>query len=185
MKITIDEVIDKFEEVILSFSIILMAVILVANVLCRTFLNFSLGFAEEIGQFLVIINTFMGISYTAKKARHINMSAIFDMVPKRMKKIMIIIVSAFTSAALFYLGYLAVSYTSKVFELGRVSPALRIPMWIYLIFVPIGFLSSGLQYARNAYVNIKEKDIYLSNEIKLDDETGEKVYLQEQKGGES
>lgn len=116
----------------------------------------------------MIVSTFMGISYGAKRARHISMSAVFDLVPERMKKIFILIISAFTSATMFYLAYLATLYTHKVYALGRVSPALRVPMWLFIIFVPIGYITAGIQYARNFHKNLTAKEVYLSEQVKLE-----------------
>ncbi|WP_227764789.1 TRAP transporter small permease [Zhaonella formicivorans] len=169
----IDKVIDQFEEFVLSASIILMAIILIVNVFFRTVLNSSLTFAEEVGQFLVIVNTFMGISYCAKKARHINMSAVFDLVPLKVKKIFMLVISSLTSVSMFYLAYLAMQYVQKVAMLGRVSPALRIPMEYFFIFVPLGFFTAGIQYARNFIKNIREKDVYLSDQRKFESAGGE------------
>lgn len=166
--------IDRVEEVAISFSIIFMAIVLIGNVIARTVLNHSWTFAEEIGQFMVIINVFMGISYAAKRARHINMSAFFDIAPPRVQKIMMLIISAGTSLSMFYVGYLGTNYVLRVYELARVSPALRIPMWIMLLFVPLGFLTAGIQYARNFVKNIREEDIYIGEMVKIgEDRTGE------------
>ncbi|PAB59242.1 TRAP transporter permease DctQ [Anaeromicrobium sediminis] len=155
---------SKIEEAILSYSIIIMAIILIGNVFSRSVLNRSWTFAEELGQSLVIIVTFTGISYGAKKARHINMSALFDVIPVRGKKIFMYVISSVTSISMFYLAYLASIYVMKVKTLGRVTPALRIPIYLVYLIVPIGFFLGGIQYARNFWINVKEKEVYLSTE---------------------
>lgn len=161
-----DRVVSKFEETILSFSVILMALILIGNVVSRSLFNVSWTFAEEVGQALVIIVTFMGIGYGAKKARHINMSAVFDLLPNKYKKIFMYIISIGTSVSMFYLTYLAGMYTLKVYTLERITPALGIPMYLIVGFVPVGFLLGGIQYARNFIINVKEQEVYLSTEKK-------------------
>ena len=62
----VDEMISKIEELFLSFSIILMAAILIGGVFARVVLNSSLTFTEEVGQILNIIVTFFGIGYCAR-----------------------------------------------------------------------------------------------------------------------
>lgn len=176
-RFSLDRIMDRLEEIILSYSIILMSILLILNVFFRVVLNNSLTFAEETGQFLVIVNTFMGISYCAKKARHINMSAIFDLMPMRIKKIFILIIHSGTSVMMFYLAYLATRYIYGIYLIGRVSPALRIPMWLFLIFVPLGFFTAGIQYARNFVKNVREKEVYLSDRKKLETGGGEGSWL--------
>jgi TRAP-type C4-dicarboxylate transport system permease small subunit len=159
-----NKTLSKFEEIILSYSIILMAVVLIGSVISRSLFNRSWTFAEEVGQSLVIITTFMGIGYAAKKAKHINMSAIFDLVNDKYKKMFMYVISSVTSISMFYLTYLGFQYVQKVQQLGRVTPALRIPIYLIIIIVPIGFLLGAIEYARTFMINIKEKDIYLSSE---------------------
>lgn len=159
-----DKTLSKFEEVILSYSVIIMAIILIGSVISRSVFNRSWTFSEEVGQALVIVVTFMGIGYGAKKARHINMSAVFDLLNDKYKKIFMYIISSFTSIAMLYLSYLGLQYTLKVQSLGRVTAALRIPVYLIVAVVPIGFLLGSIEYARIFIKNVKEKEVYISTE---------------------
>ncbi len=74
----VDVVFAWVEERILVFSILFMAVILIANVISRNFFNSSINASEEISQFLVVLATFLGTSYAARKGLHIRMSILND-----------------------------------------------------------------------------------------------------------
>lgn len=161
---SIDKIVEKIEEAILGYSVLLMAFILIGSVLSRTLLNSSWTFAEEVGQTLTIIVTFLGIGYAAKKAKHITMSAVFDLMNEKGKKLFQLITSSVTSLCLFYLTYLGIKYTIKVFQLGRVTPSLRIPMYLIMASVPLGFLLGAIEYARTFVKNIREKDVYVSTQ---------------------
>lgn len=160
--------ITRFEEFVLSYSILLMAFILIGSVLSRTFLNSSWTFAEEVGQSLTIIVTFMGVGYCAKKANHITMSAVFDLLNPKFKKIFMIIISGVSTVMMLYIAYISLQYTMKVLELGRVTPSLRIPMYLIIAIVPIGFVLGAIEYARTFILNITKKQLYLSTEVVLD-----------------
>ena len=159
-----DKIVEKVEEAILGYSVLLMAFVLIGSVLSRTLLNSSWTFAEEVGQTLTIIVTFLGIGYAAKKAKHITMSAIFDLVGEKGKKVFQLIITSVTSLCLFYFAYLGLMYTMKVFELGRVTPSLRIPMYLIMAAVPLGFLLGAIEYARTFIKNIREKDVFISTQ---------------------
>lgn len=160
----VDEMISKIEELFLSYSIIFMAIILIGGVFARAVLNSSLTFTEEVGQILNIIVTFFGIGYCARQARHISMSVVYDIVNKKGKKIMMCIISLLTAIIMFYLAYLSIYYVTSVLQLGRVTAALRIPMWITYIPIPLGFLLGGAEYFRTFLINIKNKDeIFISS----------------------
>lgn len=160
--------ITRFEEFVLSYSILLMAFILIGSVLSRTFLNSSWTFAEEVGQSLTIIVTFMGVGYCAKKASHITMSAVFDLLNPKFKKIFMIVISGFSTLMMLYIALISFQYTMKVLELGRVTPSLRIPMYLIIAIVPIGFILGALEYGRTFILNVTKKQLYLSTEVVLD-----------------
>lgn len=170
-----DKYISKIEEGILSSSIILMAIILIGSVISRSLFNKSWTFSEEVGQALVIIVTFIGIGYGARKARHISMSAVFDLLSEKYKKIFMYVISSFTSIAMFYISFLGFQYVQRVRDLGRVTPALRIPMYLIFLAVPIGFFLGGIEYARTFIINIKKKEVYISSEKTIRDDSEELI----------
>lgn len=167
--------ITRCEEFILSYSVILMAIVLVGSVISRKVFNHSLSFSEEAGQTLTLIVTFLGIGYAAKKAKHITMSAIYDLVSDKYKKILTTIITGGTSIAMFYICYYGMLYTIKVHELGRVSPSMRIPMYLIVAVVPIGFFLGAIEYGRTFIKNLKEKEIWISTEETIRDYNNEKA----------
>lgn len=181
---SLDKVVEKIEEAILGYSILIMAFVLIGSVLSRTLLNSSWTFAEEVGQTLTIIVTFVGIGYAAKKAKHITMSAIFDLMSEKGKKGFELIISSITSLCLFYLSYLGLQYTMKVYELGRVTPSLRIPMYLIMAFVPLGFLLGAIEYGRTFIKNLRNKDVYVSTQ-KTINQIGEAYEYSKESSGES
>ncbi len=162
----LDTFLLKLEEFILSYSIILIAIMVVGNVFNRAIFGSSWSFASEISKFAVFLATFMGIGYAARSGRHISMSAFFDMAPYKVKKGLIIFVNLGSALILFLLTYYAYQYLMSVYHSGRVTSALQIPVYIMISFVPFGLFLGGLQFLRNAWINVKEKEVYLGTEQK-------------------
>lgn len=163
-----DRIISKIEEFVLAYSVIVMAILLIISVIMRTVFNQSLTFSEEIGQSLLIIVSFFGISYTAKKGRHITMSIFFDMVSNKNKKVMMYLTSLVSTIIMLYIAYLAGKYAMSTYDLGRVTPALSIPIYLIYIFVPVGMLFGAFEYLRTFILNLKNKDyLYLTTEIRV------------------
>ncbi|TPE68315.1 TRAP transporter small permease [Halalkalibacterium halodurans] len=162
----LDRAIMKLEEIILSWSIIMIAVMIVGNVLSRTFFGTSWSFHQEVSQFAVIIATFMGISYAARKGRHISMSAFYDLAPFKIRKALSIFIPALTAIILFTFAYFAYHYMISVYHTSRVTTALQVPAYLMSVFIPVGFTLGGIQFLRNMWINIKEKDVYLAMDRK-------------------
>jgi TRAP-type C4-dicarboxylate transport system permease small subunit len=163
-----NKTLSRFEEFVLSYSVIAMAILLIVGVFMRTVMNSSLTFSEEIASALLILVSFFGLGYCARKGRHITMSIVFDMVSNKYKKLFMIVISFVSAIATSYITFLAVKYVLSVQKLGRVTPALQIPIYLIYAVVPLGFLLATIEYIRSFIFNIKDKDnFYLTSEIKL------------------
>ncbi|QNO14711.1 TRAP transporter small permease [Alkalicella caledoniensis] len=161
----VDQILSKLEAFILSFGVIAMSLLLIGNVIMRAVFNNSWSFAEEIGQFMVVVVTFVGISYATRKGKHIRMTAIYDMSSFKVKKILTLIVSFVTMVVMFYFAYLGLRYTLMVASRGRVTPALEWARYVVVMFFPIGFFMGGVQNLVNFVLNVIHKDeIYSGNE---------------------
>lgn len=152
------------ERSILSCGILFIAGITIANVICRTIFHQSLAFAEELSQFSMILVTFVGLSYAARSARHIRMSALYDQLGRRPRKVLALLISGATAILMFLLCYYALHYTAAVRSSGTVSPALRVPLFLVYYAVPIGFALAGIEYLFTFGRNLSEKAVYLSYE---------------------
>lgn len=166
----IDQVISTVTEWILSYSIIGMAVILLINILSRRVFNYSLKVADELGASLIILVTFSGIGYAAKKGRHIRMSALFDVFSYKIKKIVIVGTSLITFATYILVTVYAIHYIKYTIMLQRVTAAMEIPAWIQQLIIPIGFTLGAIQYLMNFVVNITDKRIYIGTEMAQEEE---------------
>lgn len=162
---TIDEWIAKTEAVILAAGVILMAINTCANVIGRFVFGESLFFSGEINRILIIMITFAGLGYAARHGRHIRMSAIYDTLPAKGRKVLMIFISLFTAAVMFFLCYHAYGYIETLYSRGRILPALGLPIWWIYIWVPIGFAITGIQYLLTAIKNLTSKDVYLSTGV--------------------
>lgn len=161
----LDDLISRFEAVVLAFGVLVMAAVSVANVIGRFAFGESLFFAEELNRFLIVLITFVGIGYAARKGRHIRMSAIYDSLPDLWRKALMVVIALTTAAAMFVLAYYAYVYVDKVAATGRIAPSLRVPIYLTLLWVPVGFVITGIQYTLTAVVNLVRPDVYLSVSI--------------------
>lgn len=158
--------IEALEEKLLAFSILAIAAVTILNVGSRTLFNMSLTFAEELSQFFILFVTFIGLGYATSKGRHIRMSALYDQLGRRARKFLMIVICSATSVLMWGLAYYSLRYISTVWELGSVSPALRVPFCLVYVVAPLGFILAGFQYALAVVRNIFAADIYLSYNVK-------------------
>ena len=160
----LNEALKRVEEFILAWGVILLTVVTVGNVLSRKVFNYSWSSAEEVSQFILVMLTFMGISYAARRSRHIRMNALYEQLGCRAKKVLMFCISLGTALILFYLAFYAIEYVLDVKSMQRITPALRIPFWIVIACAPVGLFLGGVQFLLTFVKNVKEKDVWLSCE---------------------
>jgi len=158
----VDRTIEVVEKYVLSYGVIIMALVTIANVFGRNVFQQSLYFAEELNQFLIVLITWVGLGYASRKGRHIRMSAIYDQMSEPIKKAMMITMCAGTAAVMFLLAYYAFHYVGGLIDRGTLTPALRVPVWLTFVWVPVGFVITGIQYSLAVVRNLREDEVYIS-----------------------
>lgn len=142
----VDDALEKVEAGILSITTILMSLMLVSNAISRYFFNKSWPFTEEIGKWGIIVMTFMGLGYAARKAMHIEMSGFYDLLPKKAQRILGIFVNLISALVLIFCTYLAIQYVQHLHTTGQVTTILRWPVYLTMMVIPIGFFLASVRY---------------------------------------
>ncbi|SHM21768.1 TRAP transporter small permease [Vreelandella subglaciescola] len=155
-----DRVLGTIEKWIITVSILGMALLMSTHVVSSLIFNAGISGTYEVTEMLIVIITFVGVSYAARHARHISMSAIYEQLTGRLRKGLLIIICIGTAALMFYFAYKSLGYVTTMQSRGRTSSALHIPMWIVYTSLPIGFTLAGVQYVLTAVRNMISKDIY-------------------------
>ncbi|SEO80896.1 TRAP transporter small permease [Aquisalimonas asiatica] len=158
----IDRTLEYIEVTIVAGSIILMALIMVTHVLGRMMFRIGVPGRTEVTELLIVLITFVGVSYAVRRARHISMSAIYDTLRGPARKTMIVLISVGTGALLFYMAWEAAGYVETTYNRGRSTSALNIPLWMIYISMPIGFTLAGIQYWLTAFRNLTSPEFYRS-----------------------
>jgi len=170
---------DWFEVIILSLSVFVLAALVIVNVFARTFFT-SIYFVEELTEMLVMLITFVGVSYGVRKARHIRMGAFFDIMPLKVQKVMILIISVVGAIFMFMMAKYAYDYMTQARLMSHKTPALRLPYWTFLVIIPLGFFSAGIQYVRTVVKNLMVPEVWLSPEQQGEYEAEELQQMAEQ-----
>lgn len=156
----------RCEEFVLSWGVIAIAGLTIGNVISRKFFNFSWVFVDELCQVLMVWITFLGIGYAVRKGRHIRMSAVYDMMPPKVRKVLMVVILFTTALLMFYFSYYTLLYALKIKKMGDVLSATRLPIYLILLWVPVGFVIAGCEYLMGTYRNLTAPDVYLSYEKK-------------------
>lgn len=158
----LDGVIARLEAVILAYGVLLMFLNTFGNVIGRYVFGQSLYFTEELNQFLIVLVTFVGLGYATRRGRHIRMSAFYDTLGDRARKGLMIVICLSTAAVMAWLAWVAWTYVVSVANTGRVTPALRVPLYLTYLWVPLGFAITAIQYLLTVLRNLRDEGVWVS-----------------------
>lgn len=137
-------VLAEIEKIVMSVDLVVVTVLTFLNVLFRKLgdwipsFKLSLAWTEEVVINLFVLMIMLGCALCAKEGSLISLSLVFDRMKVRGKKIISVIITLANTAfwvLLLHSGYLKVL---TQFANGKSTPILRIPEWIFTIFLPIG-----------------------------------------------
>jgi TRAP-type C4-dicarboxylate transport system permease small subunit len=146
-------VLQRFEQVVMGFGLIVLSAIVFSNVIARYFFDYSPVWADELPRYMMVWITFIGMSYCVRKGEHVTMDVIFEKFSGGLKKkiyLFILIVSFVFSLFLAYQGW---GLSQKVFMLKQKSVALQIPMGYIYLAIPIGSILMAKNFAHLIYKN--------------------------------
>ncbi|WP_298985553.1 TRAP transporter small permease [uncultured Roseibium sp.] len=163
--LTANRGIEFAEKAIIITSILLMMVNSTANAIGRYVFGQSLFFAEELNQFLIVGVTFVGFAYAVRRGRNIRMTAVYDALSPRSKKVLLTLISLTTGLLLLFLTYKSVLYVQEVKGINRLSPALQFPVYLIYAVIPVGLAMASLQYLIAFLMNVTQRGTYLSLDV--------------------
>lgn len=146
----LDRALELTQSALLASAVLAMAALNVANVAGRNLLDYSLPFAGELNQLLIVLVTFLGVGYAARFRRHIRMSAFSEQLRGRAARIWEIVTLTATGLLLFLLAWYALEYVLRTANVGSVTPSLRLPLYLIYAMAPLGLALGGLQFVLNA-----------------------------------
>ena len=153
---------ERIEKFIIAYSILVMAGVSIVNVIARNFLHRSFSWVEEVTQFSVVLVTFVGTSYAARTGTHIRMSVLSDFAGRKGRKVLAVLVSLGTALFMSYVTFYSALYVHGLYTMNKYTLGLQIPIYVIMIWVPIGFAMTAAQYFGTLYLNLTRPEVYIS-----------------------
>lgn len=101
---------------------------------------------EEMGRFMLVTTTLIGCSLAVKDNGHMLMDVLYTVLKPTMAYAFKSLVNLFCGAFYLYLGYYALQWTLKLYNIGKSMESIRFPSYIMWIFVCVGVITMGFRY---------------------------------------
>lgn len=150
------KLVDKhFEEFFLVILSAVMVVVIFLQVFMRFVMENSLSWSEELARYCFIWMIYFGISYGAKKQRHIKVDALLVLFKEKGKLVFGIVSNLMF---LVFCGFV-IKYGSGMAQtllgFGQTSPALQIPMGLVYYSAPIGMGLAAIRLIQNIILQLR------------------------------
>lgn len=130
----------RVSNVLGSIVIVCMTLIVTVDVLLRNLTGFSILIATEVSSYLLVALSMIGLAYTERMEKHIDIDLITKKLPLNTQKKLNLVVSVMSILFITWLIYITMCPVIKHFAQNtRSVTILRVPMWITYFLVPIGF----------------------------------------------
>ena len=133
-----DQILTWIENGIAGFALSAAAIIAIIQVILRTFFNYIIFWSEEAVIYLIILATFVGAVITLRRNEHVGVDVLPVFLKERGKRafgVLSALLVALYCAVLGVLGWLMITEPAA---LSVVTPALKLPLWVVQIALPIG-----------------------------------------------
>jgi C4-dicarboxylate transporter DctQ subunit len=131
-------VLSRVEETIVAVSLGGAAAIIVLSVIMRYVFQSPLSWAEEGAILLLIYSTFVGASLALREREHVGIDIITLKMSKRTKRATTFVAMGLTLVYCGVLGFYGWIMATSPSAFNNVTPAIRIPVWMTQLAVPLG-----------------------------------------------
>jgi TRAP-type transport system small permease protein len=141
----ISRIMDKTLSYAVAILLIAMSLAVFGNVVCRYFLDFSLGWYEEISRFLLIWIVFLGAVVAMVRGDHLSIDLLSAIFSPRVCRMFAVLTDVLLLAALAVMFQGAWSMAIDSLESGWVASSVPIPYgWVYMV----GPVSAALMFVQ-------------------------------------
>ncbi|MCA1769690.1 MAG: TRAP transporter small permease [Halomonas sp.] len=149
---TFFSIINRVEEVLASFSLSVMVVLISMQVFSRYVLGSSLVWSEELSRYLLIWAVYIGCSFAAKEDRHLEVTFIRSLLSESARRIVISISYIITIIFCGFCVVWGIEMLNFLERTGQRTQSLGVSVyWVYLA-LPVGMTLMGLRMLQRLWI---------------------------------
>lgn len=140
---------EWIENSIAVISMTTVSLLVFGNVVSRYGFSYTPIWSEELSRFLVVWSIFIGVAIGVRKNQHIGVDAIIRFLPHKLKLASEVLLNLIGVVVIGILVYTSIDFIKETMEYEQLSPAMRIPMYIPYIAMPVGLSLSIIHFIHN------------------------------------
>lgn len=134
----LDRILTPLENFVAAAALGTAALLAILGVVIRYVFGTVIFWSEEAVIYLVILSTFVGAVITLRHNEHVNIDILPALLGARGKRVMAVVGAFFTVVYCAVIGGYAWVMVTEPAALNSITPAMRLPLWLVELSVPIG-----------------------------------------------
>lgn len=131
-----------FQQLVLEISVVIMALLVAAEVFCRSILGFSLHVTEEIGGYLLVVVVFLGMPLTLAEGTLFRVEFVMGRLSARAAAGLMVIFNIMSLLVAALLDWQLAGLVRESWERGIVAPTvLATPQYLPQLVMVVGMTS--------------------------------------------
>ncbi len=127
--------------------ILTMMVLVVVDVVLRSFFSSSLLFVDEVCGYLLVMAAFFAYAEALKRDAHVRVDMVFNLLPPRLRARFDLVFAAASIVAIGVVTWASVVMVSRAYERNVTVPGVLLtPVWIPQMAMVIGLAALLLQF---------------------------------------
>jgi len=140
---------EWIENSIAVLSMTTVSLLVFGNVISRYGFGYTPIWSEELSRFLVVWSIFIGVAIGVRKNQHIGVDALIRFLPHKLKLASEVLLNLIGVVVIGILVVNSFEFIRHTYEFEQLSPAMRIPMYIPYIAMPVGLSLSIIHFIHN------------------------------------
>lgn len=132
------EKLDKCEEWFVVYTLALMTILILLQVIMRYVFSNSLSWSEELARYMFLWLSWIGASYAVREHSHLRVEMFANLFKDKKRIVFEILVYIGWAIFTVFLAYQGFRATAFLFDSGQLSSAMEMPMYIPYASVPVG-----------------------------------------------
>ncbi|UCH52007.1 MAG: TRAP transporter small permease [Chloroflexota bacterium] len=121
-----------------ALALFLMTLLITVDVIGRHF-EYPTGVAHEFSGYSLVIIVFLGLAYTQRVAKHVEIDVVITRLPPKWRWVLKLVTSYIGLAFVIWLLWVTLQRVIRAYTLGSVSMTLlRTPLWPIQLLIPLG-----------------------------------------------
>lgn len=145
---------SQYLDYMARFIIVAIMLLIVINVLLRKLFGCPISGTYELTGLLTSAAISLALANCAAKGGHIAVSLITDMLSKKIKFVIELIMNTIVLSFLAWIFWIMVSYGKRIFISGRVGMSTEIPLYYFVFIIAIGFICYSFIVLENLIYHI-------------------------------